>query len=100
MVLSMVNHNESSVREAYRGVLVFLPTCNENFVNYLPQLVPTMIQGLADEVDEVRKISMRNVKICISQFAKQSPNQLVIPVMRCMFSEDCRVRESSSILMY
>jgi hypothetical protein len=28
-------------------------------------LVPIMIEGLADEVDDVRKVSMRNVKICI-----------------------------------
>jgi hypothetical protein len=63
-------------------------------------LVPIMIEGLADDVDEVRKVSMRNVKICIKQFAKSSPYQLVNPVMRMMFSTDFRVRESSSILMF
>jgi hypothetical protein len=88
------------MREAYRGVLVFLPGCYDRYVEYLPMLVPIMIAGLADEVDEVRKISMRNVKICIKQFAKHSPNQLVIPVMRMMFDKDFRVRESSSILMF
>lgn len=88
------------MREAYRGVLVFLPSCYDQYVEYLPMLVPIMIAGLADEIDEVRKISMRNVKICIKQFAKHSPNQLVIPVMRMMFDKDFRVRESSSILMF
>ena len=63
-------------------------------------LVPIMIEGLADEVDEVRKVSMRNVKICIKQFAKTSPNNLVVPVMRMMFSTDWKVRESSSVLMF
>ncbi len=29
-----------------------------------------MIQGLSDEVEDVRKTSMRNVKICIKQFGK------------------------------
>jgi len=48
----------------------------------------------------VRKVSMRNVKICIKQFAKNSPMQLVKPVMKMMFSSDWKVRESSSILMF
>jgi hypothetical protein len=59
-----------------------------------------MIEGLSDETEEVRKISLRNVKICIKQFGKQAPNQLVIPIMRMMFDRDFRVRLSSSILMY
>ena len=88
------------MRESYRGVLVFLPGCFDKYVDYLPMLVPIMIEGLADETDEVRKVSMRNVKICIKQFAKSSPYQLVNPVMRMMFSTDFRVRESSSILMF
>lgn len=63
-------------------------------------LVPIMIEGLADDVDEVRKVSMRNVKICIKKFAKTTPFELVKPVMTMMFSTDFRVRESSSILMF
>lgn len=59
-----------------------------------------MIQGLADEADEVRKISMRNVKICIKQYSKNYPNQLVLPVMRMMFNENCQVRESAGTLMH
>jgi hypothetical protein len=59
-----------------------------------------MIEGLADDKEDVRKTSMRNVKICIKQFAKQAPQQLVMPVMRMMFSPDFRVRLSSSILMF
>ena len=77
-----------------------MPGCFDKYVEYLPMLVPIMIEGLADDVDEVRKVSMRNVKICIKQFAKSSPYQLVNPVMRMMFSTDFRVRESSSILMF
>jgi hypothetical protein len=76
--------------------MVFLPTSYCDFVGQLPALVPIMIEGLADEEDAVRKISMRNVKICIKQFAKTSPMQLVIPVMNMMFAEDYRVRHSAS----
>jgi hypothetical protein len=61
------------LREAYRGVLVFLPGCFEHYVDYLTMLVPVMIEGLADDQDEVRKISMRNVKICIKKFGKTNP---------------------------
>ncbi len=91
---------DSDIREAYRSVLLFLASSFDSFADYLPKLVPIMIEGLADERDEVRKVSMRNVKVCIKQFAKASPNQLVMPIMRMMFSPDSRVRASSSILMY
>jgi len=100
IVVKNAQHAMPHLREAYRGVLVFLPGCFEKYVEYLPMLVPVMIEGLADEIDEVRKVSMRNVKICIKQFAKNSPMQLVKPVMKMMFSSDWKVRESSSILMF
>lgn len=91
---------DDGIRESYRGVMVFLPTSYENFVKYLPMLLPIMIEGLSDDIEEVRKLSLRNVKICIKQFGKQAPNQLVIPIMKMMFDADFRVRQSSSILMY
>ena len=65
---------DHDIREAYRSVLLFLANSFERFVDYLPRLVPLMIEGLADEKDEVRKVSMRNVKVCIKQFGKASPN--------------------------
>ena len=43
----------------------YLPTSFNNFVNYLGVMLPIMIEGLADESEEVRKVSLRNVKICI-----------------------------------
>lgn len=65
---------DDGIRESYRGVMVFLPTSYENFVKYLPMLLPIMIEGLSDDIEEVRKLSLRNVKICIKQFGKQAPN--------------------------
>lgn len=99
-VVIKANDKEPEIREAYRSVLLFLATSYTNFVDCLPKLVPLMIEGLADERDEVRKVSMRNVKVCIKQFGKVAPTQLVNPIMRMMFSHDSRVRASSSILMY
>ena len=80
--------------------MVFLATCYDHFVKYLPKLLPLMIQGLSDDVEEVRKISLRNVKICIKLFGRQAPIQLVDPIMQMMFHRDFRVRQSSSVLMY
>jgi hypothetical protein len=99
-VIQKANDPNDEVRESYRSVLVYLPNSFDQFVDYLPKLVPIMIEGLADDKEDVRKTSMRNVKICIKQFAKQAPQQLVMPVMRMMFSPDFRVRLSSSILMF
>jgi len=74
-VISKAQDTKNSyLRENYRGVLVFLPGCFDKYVDYLSMLIPIMIEGLADDLDEVRKISMRNVKICIKQFAKTNPS--------------------------
>jgi len=56
---------DHQLREAYRGVMLFLPTSYDQFVNYLPSLLPTMIEGISDDYEEVRKVSLRTVKICI-----------------------------------
>lgn len=80
--------------------MVFLATCYDQFVKYLPKLLPIMIQGLSDDVEEVRKISLRNVKICIKLFGRIAPLQLVEPIMEMMYHRDFRVRQSSSVLMY
>lgn len=69
-IMERARDKNKEIRESYRGVLIFLPTSYNDFANYLPLLVPLMIEGLADEADEVRKVSMRNVKICIKKFAK------------------------------
>jgi hypothetical protein len=50
--------------------MVFLPTSFDHFVKYLPMLLPLMIEGISDDIEEIRKISLRNVKICIKQFGK------------------------------
>ena len=64
-VVIKAKSEEGGIREAYRSVLLFLANSFDQFVDYLPKLVPLMIEGLADEKDEVRKVSMRNVKVCI-----------------------------------
>lgn len=99
-ILENSSNDDPHIRESYRAVMVFLATCYDQFVKHLPKLLPIMIQGLSDEVEDVRKISMRNVKICIKQFARQAPNQLVLPIMKMMFHQDFKVRQSSSVLMY
>ena len=85
IIVAKSQDQQSFIRESYRSVMVFLATCYDQFVKYLPKLLPIMIQGLSDDVEDVRKISMRNVKICIKLFGRISPNQLVDPIMEMMF---------------
>jgi hypothetical protein len=100
LVFVKAQDTQPHIRESYRSVMVFLATCFDQFVKYLPKLLPIMIQGLSDDTEDVRKISLRNVKICIKLYGKQAPTQLVNPIMEMMFHRDFRVRQSSSVLMY
>jgi len=99
-IITLARSKEVHLRESYRTVMAYLPTSFENFVNYLLVLLPIMIEGLADDSDEVRKVSMRNVKLCIQQFGKKASEMLCTPILAMMFDKDWRVRMSSSILMY
>ena len=73
-VVIKAKDEDDEIRDAYRSVLLFLASSYEDFASYLPKLVPLMIEGLADDKEEVRKVSMRNVKVCIKQFGKNAPN--------------------------
>ena len=99
-IITLARSPEMYLRESYRSTMAYLPTSFGNFVNYLVVMLPIMIEGLADESEEVRKVSMRNVKICIQQYGKKASEMLCKPILAMMFDKDSRVRMSSSILMY
>lgn len=80
--------------------MAYLPTSYDNFVTFLRPMLPIMIEGLADDSEEVRRVSMRNVKICIQQYGKKASEMICEPILAMMFDKDSRVRMSSSILMY
>jgi hypothetical protein len=98
--MALAKSKETFLRESYRTVMAYLPTSFPNFVNYLVVMLPIMIEGLADESEEVMKVSLRNVKICIQQYGKKASEMLCKPILAMMFDKDARVRMSSSILMY
>jgi len=64
-IVAFSQSKDVNLRESYRTVMAYLPTSFIAFSDYLLALLPIMIEGLADDSDEVRKVSMRNVKICI-----------------------------------
>jgi hypothetical protein len=99
-IMALAKSKETFLRESYRTVMAYLPTSFPNFVNYLVVMLPIMIEGLADESEEVMKVSLRNVKICIQQYGKKASEMLCKPILAMMFDKDARVRMSSSILMY
>lgn len=73
-VVIKAKDKNNEIRESYRTVLIFLPNSYGKFVDKLQSLMPLLIEGLADDLDEVRKVSMRTIKICIKKFGKQAPN--------------------------
>lgn len=99
-IMALAKSKEIFLRESYRTVMAYLPTSFPNFVNYLVVMLPIMIEGLADDSEEVMKVSLRNVKICIQQYGKKASELLCQPILAMMFDKDARVRMSSSILMY
>ena len=76
-IMNHCRNADPGVRESYLHIFVFLPTCFDGFEKYFPVLMDIFMQGFADEMEQVRKLCLRIMKICISYFARTSPRLIL-----------------------
>jgi len=63
-LIDLCNQPEVHLWESYRSLFVYLPASYEDFEKHLPLVLPIFYEGLYDDNDEIRKLSMRVLKIC------------------------------------
>eukprot|EP01119_Soliformovum_irregulare_P021271 TRINITY_DN7050_c0_g1_i1.p1 TRINITY_DN7050_c0_g1~~TRINITY_DN7050_c0_g1_i1.p1 ORF type:complete len:2656 (+),score=946.17 TRINITY_DN7050_c0_g1_i1:489-7970(+) len=99
-ILSHCNHAKAHVREGYLGLFIFLPsTVPAQLQSQLAKVLPSILQGLSDETESVRDISLRAGQAIVNQYARTSLTQLLNPIEAGLYDDNWRIRQSSVTLL-
>ena len=73
-----------------------MPACFGNsFANYLSQIIPSILGGLADELEAIREISLRAGRLLVKNFATKAIDLLLPELQRGLADDSYRIRLSS-----
>ncbi|ETN40059.1 uncharacterized protein HMPREF1541_04334 [Cyphellophora europaea CBS 101466] len=95
-ILQNVSSARATVREGFMTLFIFLPACFGNsFANYLGQIIPSVLSGLADEVEAIRETSLRAGRLLVKNFATKAIDLLLPELQRGLADDSHRIRLSS-----
>lgn len=94
------SHQKASVRDGYLTLFKYLPrSFGVQFQNYLQQVLPAILDGLADENESVRDAALGAGHILVEHYATTSLPLLLPAVEDGIFSDNWRIRQSSVELL-
>ena len=101
MVAEIMNiSNPSYLRDGYLTCCVFLPKrFGEHFIPYLGQVLPCILQGLADECEYIRDSSMKVAQEIVNLFANEALILFLSEFEQGLEDENWRIRFSSLELL-
>jgi hypothetical protein len=95
-ILQNVASNRATVREGFMTLFIFLPACFGNsFANYLGQIIPSVLAGLADELEAIRETALRAGRLLVKNFATKAIDLLLPELQRGLADDSHRIRLSS-----
>ncbi|KAL6242628.1 translational activator of GCN4 [Rhinocladiella similis] len=95
-ILQNVASPRATVREGFMTLFIFLPACFGNsFANYLAQIIPSILAGLADDVEAIRETALRAGRLLVKNFASKSIDLLLPELQRGLADDSYRIRLSS-----
>ncbi|RKF81296.1 eIF-2-alpha kinase activator GCN1 [Golovinomyces cichoracearum] len=99
-IIQNASSPKPGIREGFISLFVFLPVCFGNsFTNYLTRIIPLILQGLADDVESIREISLRAGRLLVKNFSARSV-ELLLPELETGLADDNhRIRLSSTELI-
>ncbi|KAJ1937859.1 translational activator of GCN4, partial [Linderina pennispora] len=99
-ILANCNSSRVPVREGFMMLLIYLPvTFGEEFQKFLPQVIPPVLSGLADENEQVRDAALRAGRILVMSYSKTAVDQLLPELLAGVQHESWRIRHSSIELL-
>ncbi|CAN1233879.1 Protein ILITYHIA [Linum perenne] len=94
------SHQKASVRDGYLTLFKYLPrSLGVQFQNYLQQVLPAIIDGLADENESVREAALGAGHVLVEHYAITSLPLLLPAVEDGIFNDNWRIRQSSVELL-
>ncbi|CAD7699428.1 unnamed protein product, partial [Ostreobium quekettii] len=99
-ILSDCSASNATNREGGLMLFRFLPqTMQEDFQAHLSTVLPFILDGLADENDDVREAAMAAGRMLVNVYAESALPLLLPEVERGLFNENWRIRQSSVDLL-
>jgi hypothetical protein len=95
-ILQNVASSKPSVREGFMSLFIYLPACFGNsFANYLSKIIPSILGGLADDVESIRDTALRAGRLLVKNFATKAIDLLLPELERGLADDSHRIRLSS-----
>ncbi|KAI4350125.1 hypothetical protein L6164_010637 [Bauhinia variegata] len=99
-VIRNCSHQKASVRDGYLTLFKYLPrSLGVQFQNYLQQVLPAILDGLADENESVRDAALGAGHVLVEHYATTSLPLLLPAVEDGIFNDNWRIRQSSVELL-
>ncbi|CAK7341235.1 unnamed protein product [Dovyalis caffra] len=99
-VIRNCSHQRASVRDGYLTLFKYLPrSLGVQFQNYLQQVLPAILDGLADENESVRDAALGSGHVLVEHYATTSLPLLLPAVEDGIFNDSWRIRQSSVELL-
>ncbi|XP_050917035.1 protein ILITYHIA [Lathyrus oleraceus] len=99
-IIRNCSHQKASVRDGYLTLFKYLPrSLGFQFQNYLPQVLPSILDGLADENESVREAALGAGHVLVEHYATTSLPLLLPAVEDGIFNDSWRIRQSSVELL-
>ncbi|XP_068667141.1 protein ILITYHIA isoform X2 [Aristolochia californica] len=93
-------HLKASVRDGHLTLFKYLPrSLGTVFQNYLQQVLPAILDGLADENESVRDAALSSGHVLVEHYATTSLPLLLPAVEDGIFNDNWRIRQSSVELL-
>jgi hypothetical protein len=91
-----ITNSNINIREGYISLLIYLPTSfGIKLQPYLPEMIPCILKGLADEIEGVRESSLKAGQMIIKNYAITSIDLLLPELEKGLFDDSWRIRFSS-----
>ncbi|MCO5572014.1 hypothetical protein L7F22_025765 [Adiantum nelumboides] len=99
-VIQNCSHQRAAVRDGYLTLFKYLPIAlGPMFQNYLPRVLPAILDGLADENESVRDAALGAGHVFVEHYATTSLPLLLPAVEEGIFNDNWRIRQSSVELL-
>ena len=95
-ILQNIASSKAVVREGFMSLFIFLPACFGNsFSVYLTQIVPSVLAGLADDVETVRETSLKAGRLLVKNYSNRAVDLLLPALEQGLADDKYRIRLSS-----
>jgi len=99
-VLLQCENRLPHIREGYFQLLSCLPTSMASSLEpYIPRVLPTVLKGLSDEMENVREIALRAGHGVVDHYAETAMPLVLPAIERGLYDEQWRIRSSSVHLL-